>query len=272
MKIVVTGAGGFIGARLVPHLTKLGHTPVGLSRSDLDRPHAAMAGAQAVIHLAGIAHSTGTSVSQYSKINTELAYDLAAAAQECGVERFVYVSSSHAQSHPYTPYGASKAEAEKRLLASFGQQTVILRPTLVYGPGAKGNFAALTRMAALPVPLPFGSATAGRSMVYVGNLADALAFSAEHQDIAGRIFTVTDPGAPLSLARIIELLREGAGRPRRLFGARWLPVALRLAGARNLVDKLYGEAVFDGSALFAAGWKAPYTAEQSLLSIGREQR
>jgi nucleoside-diphosphate-sugar epimerase len=271
MKIVVTGAGGFIGSRLVPYLKQKGHEPVTLSRSGLSAPNASLEGAGAVIHLAGIAHTGGTAIEDYMRVNCDLAVDLAATAHECGVERFVFVSSSHAQSHPETPYGSSKAEAERRLLACCKQEVVIMRPTLVYGLNAKGNFSALVRLAAKPVPLPFGAATAKRSMVYIENLIDALTFAAEHPNISGRTFTVTDSGPGLSLAQTIELLRKGAGRPGMLFAARWLPSVLGRFGAGNMAEKLFGESVFDGEDLFAEGWIPPFSSQDALMFIGHSQ-
>lgn len=271
MKIVVTGASGFVGSRLVPYLKQQGHEPVALSRADIGTPHASLRGADAVIHLAGIAHTAGTPDDDYMRINCDLAVELAAAARECGVRRFVFVSSSHAQSHPQSPYGSSKAEAEQRLLSGYREEVVVMRPVLVYGAAAKGNFSALLRLAALPVPLPFGAATAKRSMVYIENLVDALTFAVERPDISGRTFTVTDAGPGVSLAQTIELLRKGAGRPGRLFKARWLQNVLGLLGAGNIAEKLFGEAVFEGADLFAEGWKPPYSTQEALTLIGASQ-
>lgn len=271
MKVVVTGGGGFIGRKLMRYLKSKGHDPVALSREGLEKPHDVMHGAGAVIHLAGIAHTGGGTEQDYMRVNCDLAVDLATAARECGVERFVFVSSSHAQSHPETPYGRSKAEAERRLLSSFSQNVVIVRPTLVYGAGAKGNFAALLRLAALPVPLPFKGATAKRSMVYIENLLDALVFVMDRPNVSGRVFTVTDPGSGVSLAQIIRLLREGAGRSHMLFQARWLPTVLASLGAGVVANKLFGEAVFDGSDLLTEGWKPVYTSEEALMLVGHSE-
>lgn len=269
MKIVVTGASGFIGSHLIPHLKACGHEPVPLQRSELANPQQRMKGADALIHLAGIAHSTGVAAEAYREINCELPVGLAVAASECGLRRFVFVSSSHAASHPDTPYGASKLEAERRLLALGAPEIVIMRPTLVYGPEAKGNFRALLRLAASPLPLPFGAASARRSMVYVGNLVDALAFAAQEPDLAGRVFTVTDPGQAPTLAEIVGTLRAGAGRPSMMVRAPWLPGLLRRIGAGSAAEKLFGEAVFDSSALFEAGWTAPFSADEALKMTGR---
>jgi Nucleoside-diphosphate-sugar epimerases len=269
MKIAVTGASGFIGRRLVPHLSAKGHEVVSVPRAALECPDNWMEKADAIIHLAGIAHTSGISRSDYLSVNCDLPDTLADAAARLGVKRFVFVSSSHAESHRHTDYGASKAEAERRLLKKDAPEIVVVRPTLVYGEDAKANFGMLVRLALLPVPLPFGKLSAQRSMVYVENLVDALEFSATTQGLSGRIFTVTDPDAPLSISDVLAKLRTGAGRSPMLVNAPWLPVLLRLIGAKRLTEKLFESAIYDGSGLIEAGWKPPVSASTALVSIGR---
>lgn len=270
MKIAVTGAGGFIGSHLLEYLKNRGDQPISLSRAELEEPEASFSGADAVIHLAGIAHSSGVDPEAYGEVNCALPVRLARAAAQCGVRRFVFVSSSHAESHADTPYGASKAEAERQLLALGAPDIVVIRPTLVYGPGAKGNFRALLRLAQSPLPLPFASAQGRRSMVYIGNLVDALTFAAEQDGLTGRVFTVTDPGEALALDEIVGALRDGAGRPKALFQAPWLPGLMRNVGAGAIADKLFAPAVYDGSALFDAGWNPPFQALDALQRTASE--
>ena len=130
------------------------------------------AGIDAVVHLAGIAHAgPGVAEERYDRVNHRATAALAVAAHDAGVSRFVFVSSIRAQTGPAaervvserdTPrptdaYGRSKLAAERAVAAS-GVPFTILRPVLVYGPGVKGNLRALMRLAALPIPLPFGGA------------------------------------------------------------------------------------------------------------------
>jgi UDP-glucose 4-epimerase len=270
MKIAVTGGSGFIGSRLLPALRAEGHSPVPLVREALEAPAPGdLEGVEAVVHLAGIAHTRGVPEAGYRAVNTELPVRLAEAARRAGVRRFVFISSSHADSHTQTAYGASKAEAERRLALIEGIELVVLRPVLVYGSGAKGNVRRLVQVARLPLPLPLGAANNRHSLVSVGNLVGAIGFCLGSEAVVGRIFTVTDPGPALSLAEIIGLLRRGLGRRPLLFGAPWLPRILALAGAGGLAERLFAEAAFDGSALTAAGWRPPETAETALMAMAR---
>jgi nucleoside-diphosphate-sugar epimerase len=177
-KVLVTGADGFIGTELCRQLTKAGHPLVKLTRSRaqpaadesngngfgtrdfsgdiLDRAllDRALTGVQTVFHLAGIAHVDGPSQEHLQAINVEGTANVAEAAVAAGVERLVYFSSSLAvaaeQNAPQqTAYGRSKFEAEQRLLAiarDSSLKVTILRPVNVYGPGMKGNLAALIRL------------------------------------------------------------------------------------------------------------------------------
>lgn len=141
----------------------------------------ALAGVDAVVHSAGLAHGmSGLPEDDYRTINTEATVGLARAAARVGVRRFVFLSSIRAQSghvasevitedmepRPTDAYGRSKLEAE-RGLADVNIDWVALRPVLVYGPGVKGNMAPLIKLASRPLPLPFASLPGRRSLLCV---------------------------------------------------------------------------------------------------------
>lgn len=258
MRIAITGATGFIGRHLVPHLQDLGHDLTLLAREDLALPGAKLAGIDALIHLAAIAHARGTSRAQYDLVNRDLPLALADAALAAGVRRFVFVSSINAATRPDTPYGASKAAAERGLLAKPGIETVVVRPAPVYGVGARGNFALLQRLAASHWPLPFAGTRNRRSVVAVASLADALGFAATRPGLGGSTFTVTDPGPPLTLAEIVTALRAGMGRRPGLFPA--------------FADFAFPASVMDGSALFTAGWIPELSSDDALRNVGKALR
>src|SRR5438045_2103001 len=204
--IALTGATGFIGRRLVAELPKRGYRIRVLLRrpaqipldcdsaviGDLARPqnlNAAFQDAVAVVHSAALAPGmSGTPDDDYRAINTEATGALARAAERAGVKRFVFMSSIRAQcgpsadgviteaspAQPSDSYGASKLAAEHEL-AALGIDWVALRPVLVYGPGVKGNMAALIDAARLRYPLPLGSLRARRSLLALDNLVDAVA-------------------------------------------------------------------------------------------------
>jgi nucleoside-diphosphate-sugar epimerase len=307
MRVLVTGATGFVGCAVVAALTADGEEvhaavraaeraapqppfPLGVavvSHGDLDEPvdwAPLLAGADAVVHLAGIAHAgPGIAEEHYDRVNHRATEVLAAAAHAAGVKRLVFISSIRAQTGPAAdhvvnerdepcptdPYGRSKLAAE-RAVARSGVPFTILRPVLVCGPGVKGNLRALMRLAALPVPLPFGALATRRSLVSLTNLAGAITFALRHDACAGETYVVADP-EPLTLAEIVAAMRHGIGKPPGLIAVP--PALLRLAlaalGRAANWEQINGALVADPGKLIAAGWRPALDTKSALAAMAR---
>jgi UDP-glucose 4-epimerase len=303
MKVLVTGATGFVGRAVVAALAADGdevyaavrHAPspplppgVAVARhGDLAGPidwAPLLAGIDCVVHLAGIAHAgPGVAEERYDQVNHRATESLAAAAFAASIARFVFVSSIRAQtgptadhvvteadeSRPTDRYGRSKLAAERAVQRS-GVPFTILRPVLVYGAGVKGNLRALIRLAALPVPLPFGALAARRSLVSLANLIAAIGFVLRHDACAGETYVVADP-APLTIAEIVTALRHGTGRKPGLVAMP--PALLRLAlvavGRGANWDQINGALVADAGKLRAAGWRPERDTGDALAAITR---
>jgi nucleoside-diphosphate-sugar epimerase len=170
---------------------------------------------------------------------------------------------------PHDHYGTSKAEAETalwRIAEETGLEVVIVRPPLVYGPGVKANFRQLLRVVRGGVPLPFASIRNKRSLIFVGNLSDALTCCAIHPKAAGKTYLVSD-GDDLSTPELISRVASAMGRPARLFP--FPPVVLgfaaRMLGKSSTVERLAGSLQVDSSKIVRElGWKPPFTMEQGL--------
>jgi nucleoside-diphosphate-sugar epimerase len=299
--IALTGATGFIGRRLLAELPRRGFRVRVLLRrpteialdcgsaiiGDLARPQnmaAALADVDAVIHSAGIAHAmSGVPADDYRILNTEATIALARAAERARVKRFVFLSSIRAQvgpsaegvvteamaPRPTDDYGRSKLAAEQGL-AELGLDWVALRPALVYGPGVKGNLAALAKLARAPYPLPLGGLTARRSLVAVDNLVDAVATVLAAPGPFKRALIVAD-AEPLSVPEMIAALRAGLGRRPGLIPVprRALEIALRAAGRPEWIERLAGALVADASALRALGWSPRIASRDGLAALAR---
>jgi UDP-N-acetyl-alpha-D-quinovosamine dehydrogenase len=245
MRIHVTGSGGFIGGHLAPALAAAGH-----------ELRASVEGCDAVVHLANIAHASA-SPAELRRVNVDGSIALAKAALAAGARRFVYLSSIKA-AHPVDAYGRAKAQAERALLQINGLDVVILRPPLVYGPRVKANFLALMRAIDRGWPLPLASIRNRRSLVYVGNLVDAIECCLQG-GTPGRIYGVSD-GAPVSTPELCRALGIALGRPARLWS--FPPALLRLApGVARLAESME---VDDHAIRDELGWHPPFAFEEGL--------
>ncbi|MDH7785045.1 UDP-glucose 4-epimerase [Ochrobactrum sp. 19YEA23] len=273
MKIVVTGAGGFIGSAVAQQLNHERHQVTPLSRSDL--AHADFAEIEVVVHCAALAHRTGAErpdADAFDAVNHRLTVELAAKAKQAGVKRFIFVSTIYTiagNPSPLTPdmplapradddYGRAKAIAEAALLAMTGIEIVIARPVLVYGPGARANLRALMKLCDSALPLPFGMANNRRSFISLQNAARALVFlsQAPAEKVVGRVFHLAEP-KPRSTRELVSIARRAMGRPVRLLPVP--PVLMRLLltglGRKGLYEQLFGDLTADTSSLIEAGFE-----------------
>lgn len=310
LTILVTGATGFIGAALVPRLLERGHRvlaavrkPLAMSWPDVDAVvtgdigpdtdwSASLEGVDVIVHLAARAHvvdeRTTEALQVYRSINTLATVRLADAAAGAGVRRFIFMSSarvhgSRTTDRPFVetsplaaddPYGRSKAEAERALIGiaeSTRLEVVVLRPPLVYGPGARGNFARLARLVARGMPLPLGSVHNRRSLIFLGNMVDIVNHCLEHPAAANQTFLVSD-GEDVSTAELIRRIARAFGRPPRL-----LPVPLSLlrlggtiTGRSADVARLLDDFVVDSSRVRATlDWVPPFSLNEGLARTAK---
>lgn len=302
MKILVTGANGFVGRMLCGCLKTHGYVVVSAERrasdlasetliGDIDGKTDWMAmldGCDAVVHLAARVHAMNdkerNSLELYRTINTEATLNLARQAAQTGVRRFVFISTikvnGEGRDEPYretdTPapddaYAISKWEAEQglhRIAQETGLEVVILRPPLVYGPGVKANFLRLMQLVQKGWPLPLGAIRNRRSLLYLGNFVDAIRLCVDHPAAAGQTFLLDD-GQAVSTPELIRAVAHAMGRPARLLAVPVgvLEFASALLGRRAAVARLTGSLWVDSSAIRSRlGWTPPYTLQQGLAA------
>lgn len=225
MNILVTGASGSIGQRLVCELHCSGHSVVASSRSKIEIPgvcykpspelgpsadwSACLTGIDAVVHLAGCAQVEAKGgLVDYHRINSDGTTALARQAGKSGVKQFIFMSSAHAvaaESHsritaqtlpkPDSAYGQSKLAAEAGLrtaLVNTSCSWTVLRPPAVYGPANAANIDKLLKLVRSGIPLPLASVRNRRSFVYLGNLVDAVIACLDKPEAFGKIYFPSD--------------------------------------------------------------------------------
>lgn len=302
-RILVTGAGGFIGSAVVQRLRSQGRVVTALarkndlhgdceigptlsSRADL---RGELMGIRTIFHAAAKTHvskdHSTRELAALEEINVLGTLNLARQAAESNVQRFIFISSIKANGEntdagrtfnvdsPLSPeddYGLSKAnaEAELRTLASeTAMELVIIRPPMVYGPGVKGNFAAMMRAVARGLPLPFGAVTDNRrSLVGLDNLVDLLVTCIDHPAAANQTFMVSD-GEDLSTADLLRRLGVAMGKPARLLNIppALLGAAAAMIGKRTVAQRLLGNLQVDIShTCRTLGWKPPVSVDEGL--------
>jgi UDP-glucose 4-epimerase len=284
-RILITGAGGFVGGLVVERLAAQGRDLVLAGRNPIATDHRfvavgwigartdwreALNGCETVIHLAAQTPKRGVAQEAYHEVNGRGTARLVEQATTSGVQTFIHLSSifavtgnsaagiidEAAPARPETAYGRSKLAGERHVaaFAGEGRKAVILRPPIVYGAGARGNWRLLQRLAATGLPLPFGAVRNRRTLIAGEDLADAIAQIASHSyaEVKAGTYVVSDP-QPVSLAEMLSWLREGMGIPPRLLplpeGA--LELAMNAAGQARMARSLLGDLELDSS-LFRA--------------------
>jgi nucleoside-diphosphate-sugar epimerase len=298
-RVLITGATGFIGRRIMHDLITQGYDVIAALRSPAVLPRGVapvivgdlkdqpdwrpiLGYVDAVIHTAAIAHTNGVSDDLYERINTQATLSLAHIAAEEGVARFIFLSSIRAQSGavserllieaddptPTDAYGRSKLNAEEGLAQIHTMDWVALRPVLVYGGGVKGNMAALMRLVRWPLPLPFAHISAQRSLISLTNVSKAVISVLEYPHPLRCPLIVAEP-EPLSIPEIIGALREGVGRAPLLFNMRqdWLENIAHVFGKRDMLDRMTGSLVADSSRLLSLGWNPDIDTRAQLSSM-----
>ena len=304
MKVLVTGANGFIGRALCSYLIRHEVQVVPIVRQACDIPNSialtadddlgwlrALQGCDAVVHLAGKSKLDATAadpLSQLREANLRPSIDLYLLANQAGVRRFIFISTAKVHGErtaagesfsiddfpaPEDAYAVSKWEVEQELLALTQLQSalelVVIRPPLVYGPGVKGNFASIVRWVQRGIPLPFACANNKRSMIAVENLSSFIALCADRNGspkAANCTFLVSD-GEAVSTSALLRLIASTFNIKARLFCIP--PVVMlyffRLLGKSSIADRLLGSLVIDDTkSRELLGWTPPITMHEQL--------
>ena len=306
MNVLVTGANGFVGGALCKRMVADGwhvrgtvrctkqaaSLPAGVEIVQVKSIGAdsdwldALNGVDAVVHLAARVHVMNDIVadplSAFRQVNVAGTERLARIAAISGVKRFVYISTIKVNGEeeytPYTeqdipkpkdPYGISKWEAEQALYETAkktGLEVAILRPPLVYGPGVKANFLTLLKLVQSGFPIPLLNIDNHRSLIYLGNLVDAIVTCITHPNASGQTYLVSD-GESVSTPELIRRVASALGSPAHLipFPLFLMRFAGMLIGKLPSVNRLLGSLSVDSAKINRElGWTPPYTMAQGL--------
>jgi len=306
LSILITGATGFIGNHLLPQLIRPNwqvracvrqfpiHPILGISYfkiGDINRDtdwRTVLKDVDVVIHLAARAHILNDRApdpqAEFHQVNTEGTINLATQAIEAGIKHFIFLSSIGAMAsfsnkplsedspcQPDTPYGRSKLLAEQRLIAlatPSAMQWTILRPPLVYGPCNPGNMERLIKLVDRAIPLPLGAIQNRRSLLYVGNLVDAILTCIDHPAAARQIFVVSD-GQDFSTPELIRQIAHALYRPVHLLPVP--PTVMRLTGQltrrSTAIDRLLSSLPVDSTKIQTLlSWSPLFTFTQGIAA------
>lgn len=307
MRVLVTGATGFIGRLVVRHLRqagaelrlasrhpeRLGSENETVPMPGFDAPAAAFLELTRhmtdVVHCAGLNNDRGNATeADYQAANVELSARLAhaAAAQISG--RFIHLSTIRAVigAHvsatidedtlpaPQCAYGRSKREGEIKVLDAYAlhgrSDAAVLRLPPVYGSGMRGNLATLMRLADTPLPLPTGALTEIRSLMSSEAAVRAVSHLLSHSGPLRPIYVGADV-APVAVEAVIAAFRRGLGRPVRLMAvpAGLIRPVVTAFGRRAFWDSLTATQICDPALLVSQGWTPEAGTLERLAELAR---
>jgi nucleoside-diphosphate-sugar epimerase len=304
--ILVTGASGFIGRAVCRSISDLGHV-LGVVRHAQEEQNIAnldfliadltedidwsdhLKDVQVIVHCAARVHIlkefANDPLTEFRAVNVNATISLAQQAVASGVSRFIFLSSigvlgahtaiwsfaAASEASPQSAYAISKYEAEvalRKISLDTGLEVVIIRPPLVYGPDAPGNFAALIRALSSGVPLPLARATQNRrSFVFIDNLTDLIRACLFNPAAANQTLLVSD-GEDLSTADLLTRLGNALEQPVRLFP---IPITILrvmsyLLGRQDMFQRLFGSLAVDiNHTKFLLDWKPPVSVDDALM-------
>jgi len=313
-KVFITGATGFVGKALVSELVAQNFLVSAAVRDDtaviakgvlkitvgdltkIKDWQATLQSIDVVIHVAGRAHimndNAADPLAAFRKMNTEVTLLLAKQSAKVGVKRFIFISSvkvngemtelnkpfiSSDQFVPNNPYGLSKYEAEKGLLAlakESDMEVVIIRPPLVYGAGVRANFATMMRWINKSVPLPFGAIHNQRSLVALDNLVSFIVHCINLPKAANEVFLISD-GEDVSTTELLQKVAKAFNKEPWLISVpvSWMRFAARLIGKGDVANRLFGSLQVDSSkARDLLDWKPVITMDEQLKKMAQEEK
>jgi len=304
VKVLVTGASGFVGTATCSRLVMQGMDVLGVGRDVPAKPvqeveyrlvgelgpntdwRGVLVGVDTIVHCAARVHVMRETVADpataFHTANVLGTLQLARQAAAQGVRRFVFLSSVKVHGEgglnayretdvpaPRDAYGVSKYEAEvglREIATDAGIELVVVRPPLVYGPGVKANFRLLMQALSRGIPLPLGAIHNLRSLVGLGNLVDLIATCIEHPRAANETFLVSD-GEDLSTTELTRRLAVAMDRPARLVSVpgTLLTLGLNVLGKGDLARRLCGTLLVDiNKARRLLGWVPPIRVDEGL--------
>lgn len=307
MNTLITGANGMIGSALLQaanmNCVAGVRQPSGKTTSpvmhigDLSRvsdfSHLDLSDINAIVHTAGRAHvltkQSESETDLFRLVNVSATLNLALRAADCGVKRFVFLSSigvlgnttlgsafdEEVDPKPCTDYGHSKWEAEQGLFKIASEtelEVVIVRPPMVVAAHAPGNLRRLMNITSKGIPLPLASVHNQRSLVALDNLVDFLAVCIDNPAAANQTFVISD-NDDVSTPEIITYLAKGMGKRAILvpFPVGVLSVMAKALGKEPMFTQLCGSLRIDCSkARNLLGWKPKVSARDALMQAGSE--
>lgn len=309
-QVLITGGQGFVGQALVCGALKQGlRVRVTSRRSIASNDHRlehcqtgdiglatdwrlALHDVNTVVHCAARAHvmrdAASSPLDAFREVNFHGTLNLARQAAEAGIRRFVFISSIGVNggetfgtpftaadlAAPHSPYAVSKHEAElglRQLSDKTGMEVVIVRPPLVYGPDAPGNFGTLVKWLLRGIPLPLGAVNNRRSYVALDNLVDLLLRCIDHPAAANQTFLVSDD-EDLSTTDLLRRMGQALGRPARLLPvpSAMLKLGATLLGKPELAQRLCGSLQLDISKTRQVlGWTPPLSVDKGLQNAAK---